>query len=128
MGESLTFTYYIYFPDRGEWWCTAMVFSLLIFVYDELRKLIIRKYPGGTRNYVTKPHKINLFLILYRIVTYILGGRGYSHRPTKIVVLSKSMYPYNDGRAFYGRNALHSSIKHPSMQPHITWDWGLFQC
>ena len=32
---------------RGEWWATALSFSLLIFVYDEIRKLIIRKWPGG---------------------------------------------------------------------------------
>ena len=32
---------------RAEWWFTAITFSLLIFVYDELRKLLIRKYPGG---------------------------------------------------------------------------------
>ena len=32
---------------RAEWWLTAIGFSLLIFVYDELRKLAIRKWPGG---------------------------------------------------------------------------------
>ena len=48
LGESLPL-YNNYDPHRGEWWCTALVFSLLIFVYDELRKLIIRNYPGGTK-------------------------------------------------------------------------------
>ncbi|XP_064394340.1 sodium/potassium-transporting ATPase subunit alpha-3-like [Halichondria panicea] len=32
---------------RLEWMCAAVGFSLMIFVYDELRKLIIRRYPGG---------------------------------------------------------------------------------
>ena len=32
---------------RVEWWCTALSFALFIFVFDELRKWIIRKYPGG---------------------------------------------------------------------------------
>jgi sodium/potassium-transporting ATPase subunit alpha len=32
---------------RFEWWCIPIFFSLLIFVYDEVRKLLIRKYPGS---------------------------------------------------------------------------------
>ena len=32
---------------RLEWWCTPISFSILIFVYDEIRKLIIRRRPGG---------------------------------------------------------------------------------
>lgn len=32
---------------RGEWWCTAFGFCLIIFIYEELRKLAIRKNPGG---------------------------------------------------------------------------------
>ena len=32
---------------RGEWWCLALSFSLIIFLYDELRKLVIRHFPGG---------------------------------------------------------------------------------
>lgn len=46
---STTYLTSVTYPHRGEWWCTALVFSLLIFVYDELRKLIIRKYPGGMK-------------------------------------------------------------------------------
>lgn len=32
---------------RFEWWFTPIVFCLMIFLYDEIRKLIIRKRPGG---------------------------------------------------------------------------------
>ena len=32
---------------RYEWWFIAISFSILIFVYDEIRKLIIRRRPGG---------------------------------------------------------------------------------
>jgi len=41
-------------PIRAEHWLTALPFSILIFCYDEVRKLLIRKYPGGwveTRTY-----------------------------------------------------------------------------
>ncbi|KAJ8316053.1 hypothetical protein KUTeg_006232 [Tegillarca granosa] len=32
---------------RASWWFPAMPFSLVIFIYDECRKLIIRRNPGG---------------------------------------------------------------------------------
>ncbi|XP_046640615.1 sodium/potassium-transporting ATPase subunit alpha-B-like [Daphnia pulicaria] len=35
------------YPLKLNWWVPAMPFSILIFVYDELRKLIIRHHPGG---------------------------------------------------------------------------------
>ncbi|XP_065845622.1 sodium/potassium-transporting ATPase subunit alpha-3-like [Oscarella lobularis] len=34
-------------PLRINWWAPALPFSVLIFVYDEVRKFLIRKYPGG---------------------------------------------------------------------------------
>ncbi|XP_025081666.1 sodium/potassium-transporting ATPase subunit alpha-B-like isoform X1 [Pomacea canaliculata] len=34
-------------PLRASWWFTAIPFSLAIFVYDECRKLILRRNPGG---------------------------------------------------------------------------------
>ena len=37
----------IIFPLRINWWAPALPFSLLIFVYDEIRKTILRKNPGG---------------------------------------------------------------------------------
>merc|ERR1712073_112696 len=35
------------YPLKWNWWLPAMPFSLLIFVYDEFRKLILRHNPGG---------------------------------------------------------------------------------
>ena len=36
---------------RLEWWGVALSFAILIFVYDEIRKLIIRRRPGGVAYY-----------------------------------------------------------------------------
>nr|AAB02615.1 Na,K-ATPase alpha subunit [Caenorhabditis elegans] len=32
---------------RFSWWFCALPFSILIFVYDEIRRFLIRRYPGG---------------------------------------------------------------------------------
>lgn len=32
---------------RILWWFCAFPYSLLIFIYDEVRKLILRRNPGG---------------------------------------------------------------------------------
>jgi len=32
---------------RFGWWFPALPFSVLIFIYDETRKMLIRRYPGG---------------------------------------------------------------------------------
>ncbi|XP_069491883.1 sodium/potassium-transporting ATPase subunit alpha-1-like isoform X1 [Ambystoma mexicanum] len=35
------------YPLKPAWWFCAFPYSLLIFVYDEIRKLLIRRYHGG---------------------------------------------------------------------------------
>uniref|UniRef100_A0A6Q2ZG47 Cation-transporting P-type ATPase N-terminal domain-containing protein n=1 Tax=Esox lucius TaxID=8010 RepID=A0A6Q2ZG47_ESOLU len=35
------------YPLKVSWWFCALPYSLLIFIYDEVRKLIIRRSPGG---------------------------------------------------------------------------------
>ncbi|TNN37714.1 Sodium/potassium-transporting ATPase subunit alpha-3 [Liparis tanakae] len=35
------------YPLKPSWWFCAFPYSFLIFVYDELRKLILRRNPGG---------------------------------------------------------------------------------
>jgi sodium/potassium-transporting ATPase subunit alpha len=35
------------YPLRFTWWLAPMPFSLAIFVYDEVRKALLRRYPGG---------------------------------------------------------------------------------
>jgi len=35
------------FPLKFSWWLPAVPFSILIFVYDEIRRFILRRNPGG---------------------------------------------------------------------------------
>ncbi|XP_015930974.1 sodium/potassium-transporting ATPase subunit alpha [Parasteatoda tepidariorum] len=35
------------FPLKFNWWLPAIPFSILIFVYDEIRRYLIRRNPGG---------------------------------------------------------------------------------
>merc|ERR1712142_893264 len=35
------------YPIEWTWWFVPMPFSLIIFCYDETRKFLLRKYPGG---------------------------------------------------------------------------------
>jgi len=35
-------------PVRFTWWLAALPFALLIFIYDELRKFILRRSPSGS--------------------------------------------------------------------------------
>uniref|UniRef100_A0A8C2FSJ0 Sodium/potassium-transporting ATPase subunit alpha n=1 Tax=Cyprinus carpio TaxID=7962 RepID=A0A8C2FSJ0_CYPCA len=35
------------YPLKLNWWFCALPYSLLIFIYDEIRKLILRRNPGG---------------------------------------------------------------------------------
>ncbi|KAM9428739.1 sodium/potassium-transporting ATPase subunit alpha-2-like [Salvelinus alpinus] len=35
------------YPLKVSWWFCALPYSVLIFIYDEIRKLIIRRCPGG---------------------------------------------------------------------------------
>jgi len=34
-------------PLNGSWWFCGVPFSLLIFIYDELRRYFLRRYPNG---------------------------------------------------------------------------------
>ncbi|KAH9523799.1 hypothetical protein Btru_047069 [Bulinus truncatus] len=34
-------------PLRFSWWLCALPYSALIFVYDEVRRFLLRRYPGG---------------------------------------------------------------------------------
>jgi sodium/potassium-transporting ATPase subunit alpha len=35
------------YPLRWTWWMAPMPFMLVIFIYDEIRRAILRRYPGG---------------------------------------------------------------------------------
>lgn len=34
-------------PLNASWWFCGVPFSLLIWIYDEIRRYLLRKYPGG---------------------------------------------------------------------------------
>ncbi len=38
------------YPLEWQWWIVPMPFSLIIWLYDEFRKYLIRRYPGGKRS------------------------------------------------------------------------------
>lgn len=38
---------FVFVSSRPNWWFCAFPYSLLIFIYDEIRKLILRRSPGG---------------------------------------------------------------------------------
>ncbi|XP_054156660.1 sodium/potassium-transporting ATPase subunit alpha-1-like isoform X2 [Oppia nitens] len=35
------------YPLKWHWWLPALPFSVIIFIYDEIRRWLIRRYPGG---------------------------------------------------------------------------------
>ena len=35
------------YPLKPTWWLPAMPFSAAIFIYDEVRKFLLRRNPGG---------------------------------------------------------------------------------
>lgn len=41
------FNAFIAFDVRLDWWFPALPFSLIIFIYDEARRFILRRSPGG---------------------------------------------------------------------------------
>ncbi|XP_064149563.1 sodium/potassium-transporting ATPase subunit alpha-3 [Loxodonta africana] len=42
------------YPLKPSWWFCAFPYSFLIFVYDEIRKLILRRNPGGEGHHRVK--------------------------------------------------------------------------
>ncbi|XP_054716444.1 sodium/potassium-transporting ATPase subunit alpha-like [Uloborus diversus] len=36
------------YPLKAEWWFTALPFSIVIFIYDEIRRFILRRLPPGS--------------------------------------------------------------------------------
>ncbi|MBN3272866.1 AT1A1 ATPase, partial [Polyodon spathula] len=35
------------YPLKPTWWVCAVPYAVIVFIYDEIRKVIIRRYPGG---------------------------------------------------------------------------------
>ena len=39
------------YPLHWSWWILPMPWALIIWLYDEMRRYLIRKYPGGKQNF-----------------------------------------------------------------------------
>uniref|UniRef100_A0A452SF24 Sodium/potassium-transporting ATPase subunit alpha n=1 Tax=Ursus americanus TaxID=9643 RepID=A0A452SF24_URSAM len=69
------------YPLKPSWWFCAFPYSFLIFVYDEIRKLILRRNPGGVAGWV-KSFSFLLFFFIFRFYYYLRerelarGGKG----------------------------------------------------
>uniref|UniRef100_A0A665VTY5 Sodium/potassium-transporting ATPase subunit alpha n=1 Tax=Echeneis naucrates TaxID=173247 RepID=A0A665VTY5_ECHNA len=65
------------YPLKPSWWFCAFPYSFLIFVYDEIRKLILRRNPGGM---ITHKDDLvgNNFLFSFSSSLHLrrLGGKG----------------------------------------------------
>jgi len=57
-----------------EWWLLAIGFSLMIFCYDEARKFVIRKCPGGKHAHTHALHTHAHCIITHHHHSYRLGG------------------------------------------------------
>uniref|UniRef100_A0A8D3DLJ1 Sodium/potassium-transporting ATPase subunit alpha n=1 Tax=Scophthalmus maximus TaxID=52904 RepID=A0A8D3DLJ1_SCOMX len=42
-----------FMPIRVQWWFVPVPYGILIFVYDEIRKLGVRRYPGSKLKFIT---------------------------------------------------------------------------
>uniref|UniRef100_A0A8C2A9J2 Sodium/potassium-transporting ATPase subunit alpha n=1 Tax=Cyprinus carpio TaxID=7962 RepID=A0A8C2A9J2_CYPCA len=54
------------YPLKIMWWFCALPYSLLIFVYDEIRKLILRRNPGGELRLLQRTFLSSVILIALR--------------------------------------------------------------
>uniref|UniRef100_A0A8C1J1J5 Sodium/potassium-transporting ATPase subunit alpha n=1 Tax=Cyprinus carpio TaxID=7962 RepID=A0A8C1J1J5_CYPCA len=76
------------YPLKPSWWFCAFPYSFLIFVYDEIRKLILRRNPGGT--------ELELFFKYIHILPkYIVWVKmiNFSFMPKIIRILNKDHVP-----------------------------------
>lgn len=60
--------------SRPNWWFCAFPYSLLIFIYDEIRKLILRRSPGGEST-------IHAFIIFSLRLFFMLLNEAYVSKP-----------------------------------------------
>lgn len=83
------------YPLNFTWWLPALPFSLIIWVYDEARRALLRKYPGGTflvfrlsKIQIPSFFKLQLFtkddvgLSLWRWFDDLLFQDGLKKKPT----------------------------------------------
>ncbi len=76
----MSFSFPLVSSLRPSWWFCAFPYSFLIFVYDEIRKLILRRNPGGTElelfskylSCISVYRLMRIFNIEVLIFTYLL--------------------------------------------------------
>ena len=58
--------------SRVQWWFVPVPYGILIFVYDEIRKLGVRRNPGSKQsvlNHMHDPYTVSLYLPPYGLPT-----------------------------------------------------------
>uniref|UniRef100_A0A8C9TQY8 Sodium/potassium-transporting ATPase subunit alpha n=1 Tax=Scleropages formosus TaxID=113540 RepID=A0A8C9TQY8_SCLFO len=67
------------YPLKPNWWFCAFPYSLLIFIYDEIRKLILRRSPGDDTQFDKEHENVNrlynklLVKVLHWCLMSVLG-------------------------------------------------------
>ena len=56
------------YPLKFNWWLPAIPFSILIFCYDETRKFLLRRNPGGWIEQV----RVNIIIFIISIIILML--------------------------------------------------------
>ena len=60
-----------FYPLEPEWWILPMHFSLIIWLYDEFRRYMIRSYPGGRENdCLFFKRSLLRMIMLYTVATF----------------------------------------------------------
>lgn len=68
----------IFFPPRAQWWFVPLPFGILIFVYDEIRKLGVRRYPGSKMIYSAQvgQQDISLYMPVVTVLLFVIPQVG----------------------------------------------------
>ena len=59
------------YPLKFNWWLPAIPFSILIFCYDETRKFLLRRNPGGWIEQV----RVNVIIFITTIIILMQSVR-----------------------------------------------------
>lgn len=89
--SDLLFLFCFSFLLRPSWWFCAFPYSLLIFIYDEIRKLIIRRSPGGEAKSLLVITVITIYLpyLFIQVLSLALKTTRFSLVLRKMVRLPK---------------------------------------
>lgn len=77
-------------PPRVQWWFVPLPFGILIFVYDEIRKLGVRRYPGSKMIYSAHVGQqdsrlwMPVVTVLLFVIPQVGGIRSYTTEPGEV--------------------------------------------